>query len=253
MIERFEMPSNIDVGVLFLANFVHQVVNPLNGVIGTLDNIHDGTYSGDIVGQKINASRAQLEQCVTLLRNLAYLSDYFFEEPDSTHLRKPRELVWSPLQQTIIEAIQFFQILAEQKRIGLELMDARKYQHRVLVRPELLRQIFINLFDNWLKYGLPNQIVKVNISTNKNSDLVIEVEGKSIPFDNTKAASLFNFGVRDKNAINKIAQGSGIGLYICKQIVEKSLKGNISAIHQNATATSIFRIAIPQWNWKNDK
>lgn len=252
MTERLEVPSNIDVGVLFLANFVHQVVNPLNGVIGTLDNIHDGTYSGEIVGQKINASRAQLEQCVTLLRNLAYLSDYFFEESDSTHLRKPREIVWSPLQQTIIEAIQFFQILAGQKRIGLELIDSRRQQHRVLGRPELLRQIFINFFDNWLKYGLPNQVVKVRISTNKSDDLVIEVEGKSIPFDNAKADTLFDFGVRDRNAIDKIAQGSGIGLYICKQIVEKSLNGSISAVHQNATATSVFRVSIPKRNWKDE-
>lgn len=250
MTQKIDTPSNIDVGVLFLANFVHQVVNPLNGVIGTLDNIHDGTYSGDIVNQKINASRAQLEQCVTLLRNLAYLSDYFFDESDSTHLRKPREVVWSPLQQTIIEAIQFFQILAAQKKIGLELTDSRKQQHRVFIRPELLRQIFINFFDNWLKYGLKHQVVKVHISTNNSDDLVIEVEGKSIPFDNAKADSLFDFGVRDRNAIDKVAQGSGIGLYICKQIVEKSLKGKISAVHQNATATSIFRIAIPKENWK---
>lgn len=252
MIERVEAPSSIDVGVLFLANFVHQVVNPLNGVIGTLDNINDGTYSGDIVGQKINASRAQLEQCVTLLRNLAYLSDYFFEESDNTHLRRPREVVWSPLQQTIIEAMQFFQILAGQKRIGLELIDARKLQHRVLVRPELLRQVFINFFDNWLKYGLPNQIVKVRVSTNKSQDLVVEVEGKSIPFDNARAEYLFDFGVRDKNAIDKIAQGSGIGLYICKQIVEKTLKGKISAVHQNSTEISTFRVVVPKENWKHD-
>jgi len=180
------------------------------------------------------------------------LSDYFFEESDNTHLRKPREIVWSPLQQTTIEAIQFFQILAKQKKIGLELMDSRRLQHRVLIRPELLRQIFINLFDNWLKYGLSNQIVKVHVDTNKNDDLVIELKGKSIPFDNSKAASLFDFGVRDKSAIDKIAQGSGIGLYICRQIIEKSLKGKISAIHQHATAISTFRIAIPQENWKND-
>lgn len=245
-------PSKIDVGVLFLANFVHQVVNPLNGVIGTLDNIHDGTYSGEIVDQKINASRAQLEQCVTLLRNLAYLSDYFFEESDSTHLRKPREQVWSPLEQTIIEAVQFFQILARQKKIGLELMEARKYQHRVLVRPELLRQIFINFFDNWLKYGLSDQIVKVHITTNKKEDLVINVTGRSIPFDNTKSESLFEFGVRDRSAIDKIAQGSGIGLYICKQIVERSLSGNISAVHESATTISTFRVSIPRGKWKND-
>lgn len=47
-----------EIGPLFLANFVHQIVNPLNGVIGTLDNITDGTYRGEEISQKLNASRA---------------------------------------------------------------------------------------------------------------------------------------------------------------------------------------------------
>jgi hypothetical protein len=68
-------PPTADVGLLFLANFVHQVVNPMNGVIGTLSNITDGTYTDAVVNQKINASRAQLEQCISLIRNLAYISD----------------------------------------------------------------------------------------------------------------------------------------------------------------------------------
>lgn len=250
MNDELQSPSGSpDVGVLFLANFVHQVVNPLNGVIGTLDNIYDGTYSGDIVHQKINASRAQLEQCVTLLRNLAYISDFFFESSDSSSLRKPREIVWSPLQQTIIEAIQFFQISGRQKNIGLELISSRDRRDKVLIRPELLRQVFINFFDNWLKYGLPGQIVKVSVRMNRARDLVIEVEGKSIPFDNGRANTLFDLGVRDQAAINKVAQSSGIGLYICKQIVSRALGGEISAVHQHATATSTFRVSIPKGRW----
>ena len=114
-----------DVGMLFLANFVHQVVNPLNGIIGTLDNITDGTYKGEVVTQKINASRAQLEQCVTLIRNLAYLSDFFFEISDKETLRKPREGATSILPQVVIEAAQFFQILGEKRGVYIEMVDSR--------------------------------------------------------------------------------------------------------------------------------
>ena len=46
--------------VLFLANFVHQVVNPLNGIAGTLDNIADGVYKGDDIKRKANSARGQL-------------------------------------------------------------------------------------------------------------------------------------------------------------------------------------------------
>jgi signal transduction histidine kinase len=50
-------------------------------------------------------------------------------------------------QQVIVEAIQFFQVTAQTKRIGLEL-DGSHTQYVVLARPELLRQVFMNIFDN---------------------------------------------------------------------------------------------------------
>jgi signal transduction histidine kinase len=242
-------PEQTEVGPLFLANFVHQVVNPLNGVIGTLDNIHDGTYSGSTIHQKINASRAQLEQCVTLIRNLAYLSDFFFESSSKEALRQTREGGISVLPQIIIEAAQFFQILAETKGIRIELTDSAT-QYRVNVRPELLKQVFINLFDNWIKYGSPDQDIEITPTVGKNGDLVIEIIGMSIGFDNNDAESLFELGFRSKEAKNKVAQGSGIGLYICKQIIVNVIGGTISAIHQKTSRKSVFRISIPKSKWQ---
>ena len=87
-----EITNHQNIEKLFLSNFVHQVINPLNGVIGTLDNIGDEEYSENIRKQKLNACRGQLEQCVSLIRNLAYLSDFL---PDNVsgdeHLKKVRE------------------------------------------------------------------------------------------------------------------------------------------------------------------
>lgn len=37
------LPAQLDLPLL--ANFVHQVVNPLNGVAGTLDNLVEGLIS----------------------------------------------------------------------------------------------------------------------------------------------------------------------------------------------------------------
>lgn len=241
--------ATVEVGPLFLANFVHQVVNPLNGVIGTLDNITDGTYKPDMVSQKVNACRAQLEQCVTLIRNLAYLSDFFFEVSGKEALRHVRECGTSVLPQVVIEAAQFFQIAAEKKGIRIELDDSRT-QYKISVRPELLKQVFINIFDNWVKYGLRDQTVHITPKENKKHELVIEVKGTSIGFDNQDAERLFDLGFRSKEAIGRLAQGSGIGLYICKQVIEKAIGGTISATHNTKTATTIFRIAVPREKWQ---
>ena len=236
-----------DVGLLFLANFVHQVVNPLNGVIGTLDNINDGTYKGEVVKQKTNAARAQLEQCVTLIRNLAYLSDFFFEVSEKDALRKPREGA-SVLPQIVIEAAQFFQIAAEKKEMKIELDDSET-QYKLNVRPELLKQVFINMFDNWLKYGLSGQTIHVRARANKKDELVIEIVGLSIGFDNSYAERIFELGIRSPEAREKVAQGSGVGLHICKQIITRALGGGITAEHRAAKRETVFRISVPRARW----
>jgi len=232
-----------EIGPLFLANFVHQIVNPLNGVIGTLDNITDGTYRGEEV------SRAQLEQCVSLLRNLAYLSDYFFETSGKDSLKSARLDAVSVLPQVIIEALQFFQVSAGVNGMKIELDDS-KTQYKIAVRPELVRQVFMNIFDNWLKYGTPNQTVHVIPSVNRRKELIIEIAGRSVGFDYRDSKRLFDLSFRAKQAEEKIAQGSGMGLYICREIIEKQIQGAITATHSRTTGVSTFPIMIPEARWR---
>ena len=58
-----------------LANFVHQIINPLNGVIGTIDNLIDNTIPAERREQRLRATRAQLEFAVMMVRHLAYFTD----------------------------------------------------------------------------------------------------------------------------------------------------------------------------------
>ena len=54
------------IDLALLSNFVHQVVNPLNGVAGTLDNLADGVVREEQRReQRLRVARAQLEQCIT--------------------------------------------------------------------------------------------------------------------------------------------------------------------------------------------
>lgn len=241
--------NTTEIGPLFLANFVHQVVNPLNGVIGTLDNINDGTYKGEVVVQKINASRAQLEQCVSLIRNLAYLSDFFFETSGKDSLKPARETGLSVLPQIIIESLQFFQIAGDKKGMRFELDDPYS-QYKILARPELVRQVFMNIFDNWLKYGTNNQVINVHPYVNAKKELVVEISGVSIGFDNSDSDNIFKLGFRSASATGKVAQGSGVGLFICREIITKIIGGKITAVHRAAKSESIFRIVIPEEKWR---
>jgi hypothetical protein len=90
------------VDLAMLSNFVHQVVNPLNGVAGTLDNLLNGEIEEHRRAQRLGAARAQIEQCITLLHNLAFLSKGFGRVLDA-------ELETIILPKLIIESAMFFQ------------------------------------------------------------------------------------------------------------------------------------------------
>src|SRR6266478_8072226 len=139
-----ELPAEFD--LVLLSNFVHQVINPLNGVAGTLDNLIDGTISeASRREQRLRATRAQVEQCITLMRNLAFLSRGF--GPIT-----PADRRYTVLPQAIIESAMFYQEDGRRRGIQINLAE-RNEQNRVLGHPELIRQVLMNIFDNWVKYG----------------------------------------------------------------------------------------------------
>src|ERR1700727_1135014 len=101
-----------------MSNFVHQVVNPLNAVCGTLDNIVNGDVPAGSVKQRIKASRSQIEYCVELIRNLAFLAEYQ-HDPEAYARKHVAEVTVIP--QCLIDAALFFQETARKKKMKIHL------------------------------------------------------------------------------------------------------------------------------------
>ncbi|MGV6995291.1 sensor histidine kinase [Desulfovibrio sp. QI0430] len=207
-----------------ISNFTHQIINPINGVIGTLDNVCDGTIKPHNSLKKINAARSQLESIVAIIRNFDFFAKLSI---DGTFVYDGKLLKRCIVPQVIIQASQFFQEQAMQKKIEIRHLN-RDDQHIVLGNHDLLRQVFINIFDNAVKYSKEHSIVEVKSwIQNSTKKLIVEVITSSIPFDNSTRGQLFDLGFRDASAQQHTLSGSGIGLYICKRIMEDIFKGSI--------------------------
>ena len=138
----------LDFGLV--ANFVHQVINPLTAVSGTLSNLIDGTIQGARREQRLRAARGQLETTILLVRNLAYFSGISLD-PNNVNPGHVSERCVIP--KIILDAAQFFQELGANKHITITLTD-RRTQYTILGNSALLQQVFMNLFDNGVKYGV---------------------------------------------------------------------------------------------------
>jgi len=225
-----------------LSNFTHQIINPLNGVVGTLDNIIDGSISADRRLQRLRAIRAQLVGSIELVRNLAYLSQLSTKTGQEGLREKAVDVV---LPRLIIEAAQFYQESAEQRSILIRLTD-EVTQYIVKGHAALLRQVFMNLFDNAVKYSDADSRIEVLPHPQRHTGhLLVEVKNVGPGFDASERERIFDLGYRSQEARRVRASGSGIGLFICRQILGLH-DATIEAECSREQRTVTLRIRFPQ-------
>lgn len=234
---EIQQAENFD--LVLLSNFVHQVVNPLNGVAGTLDNLVEGVIVGERREQRLRVARAQLEQCITLIRNLAYLAQGFHK----LHEEDKKIIV---LPQVIIESAMFYAEDAENSGIRFELKD-RAEQNRVAGHPDLIRQVLMNIFDNCKKYSKfdTEVVIHQRIQKGTNNALIIIESQPRVAMNPEDMRKLFDLGFRGSNARRIVASGTGLGLYISKRIVEDVHGGTIHAQTVRGGGL-IFTIGLPE-------
>lgn len=235
--KRNSASSDAGVDLTLLANFTHQIINPLNGVVGTLDNIIDGTIGPDRRDQRTKAARGQLENCITLVRNLAYLASGESAFSDSGE----RKVV---LPQAIIESAMFYQEEGKRRRISIDL-ENRSDQNVITGHPETLKQVLMNLFDNAIKYSAFGSQVLVRQWVKRGTDEAI-ITVRNVPqsqLTKMDLDNLFSVGFRGENARQMVASGTGLGLHICRHLIEVKHNGSIVA-QQDGNGLQ-FMIKIP--------
>lgn len=234
--------TNLDADLL--ANFIHQAINPLNAICGTIDNIVDGTVPADKRMQKMRAARAQLEQCVSLIRNLAYFAG---TATSLTETRSKASVEPCVIPELIIEAIQFFQEVGSVKDVAIELDDpVTQYMVRG-VRP-LLRQVFMNLIDNAVKYSQPHSKVVIHPWIQKSTqNLLVSISSAGTPVNKGEEEKIFEVGFRGQNARAKTLSGSGLGLPICRMIMRSHFEGDIALEPTPQQGETIFLLRFPKF------
>lgn len=157
----------------------------------------------------------------------------------------------------IIEVGEFLQELVEQEKPaaakkGLQLSYARQQASRleisltplvyVNVDAERLREVILNLIENSIKYT-PTGMITVGCSPKKQG-VVIRVADTGIGIAEEDIPHLFQKFYRTDNSATREIGGTGLGLYISKQITE-SMGGKIW-VESKLKEGSTFYVEIPR-------
>jgi PAS domain S-box-containing protein len=111
---------------------------------------------------------------------------------------------------------------------------------QVLADEGLLKQIFLNLVGNAIKYSPQGSIIEVNV-TSTEEQILFMIKDQGIGIPKTEQENLFKPFYRCKNA-QKIA-GTGLGLAIVKQAIE--LHGGDIQVKSEANQGTTFIFTLP--------
>ena len=111
----------------------------------------------------------------------------------------------------------------------------------ILVDKDKFQQIMTNLIENASKYGDDGATVIISATYNA-ENVLIKVVNRGIPIPEEYYEKIFTKFSRIDNPLTRRVQGSGLGLYITKNLVEK-MGGKIFVQSENGLTT--FTVCMP--------
>jgi len=92
---------------------------------------------------------------------------------------------------------------------------------KVTVDPRLIREVYVNLLSNAIKYSPEKTKITIDIMLD-NGLIVSEISDMGYGIPKKQQKEIFKRFFRADNVINKSQDGTGLGLYITKAIIEAS-------------------------------
>ena len=192
-----------------ISDISHEIRTPLNILQNNLEAMIDGIIP--VTTDKLNNLNDEVIRFGKLLNNLNALKEI---ESDETTINFKRV----DIVELISLVISDFSIAAKDKNIELVMNKKDIGDFIILGDFDKLKQVFINLISNAIKFSSDNGKVWINISGNITS-VIVEIKDNGIGIKEEDLPFIFERMYRGDKSRNKI-EGSGIGLTIVKMILE---------------------------------
>lgn len=198
----------------FISIASHELRTPLTAIKGYLSLVADGTY-GKIENKEMKkgidviiASSERLEALVEDLLNVSRIEQGRLDVSNE-------KIELEPIVQEIVSQLS---ISVDEKKLLLEYKKPGEKLPLVLADRERLKQALVNLIGNSIKYTEKGSI---SITTKVvNSKMEIKISDTGIGMSAEEQEHLFEKFHRVQNKKTAKITGTGLGLWITKQIVE---------------------------------
>lgn len=200
----------------FVSVASHQLRTPLTAINWYLEILLAGDAGKltreqrEYMGEVYEASK----RMVRLINDLLNVSRL-----DSGRLKIDPKL--TRLEDLILDSIGETKPAAQEKKCNIIFQKPKQKFPQIPVDQGLLRQVLQNLLTNAVRYSPSGGCrVEVELGRDKHDDILITVRDEGIGVPESARGHMFEKFFRADNAVQTISEGTGLGLYIAKLVIE---------------------------------
>jgi PAS domain S-box-containing protein len=198
----------------FVSIAAHQLRTPLSAIKWTLKMLLGGDLGKitdtqrDFVGKTYQANERMIDLINDLLDVTRIEEGRYLYKPVLTNLETIVEFVVKSQKEEL-----------EKKNLKLEYKKPKKELPKIMLDVDKIRLAIQNIIDNAIKYTKPGGWIEVSFKHTKNEiEFLIKDSGVGIPKDQQNR--VFTKFFRGANVMRMETEGSGLGLFITKNIIE---------------------------------
>jgi len=198
----------------FVSLSAHQLRTPLSAIKWTLRMLLDGDL-GKLTKEQsefLEKTYKSNERMIELINDLLNVTR--IEEGRYIYQR-----IFCDFVEIVQSVIDSYKREIEKKNIKFEFKEPKKQLPRILIDEEKMKLVIENLLDNAIRYTFPGG--KVTISTELlENEIEFKIEDTGMGISKDEQPRVFTKFFRGANAIRMDTEGSGLGLFVTKNIVE---------------------------------
>ena len=222
----------------FVANVSHELKTPLTSISGFVETLKlNENIDLATRNRFLGIIESESDRLKRLIDDILLLS---FIEKNET---KSMELV--DIYEVFMEVYDMTSYFAKSKNIDVSYKFENK-DIKILSNRDYIKQIFLNLVDNAIKYTHENKNIWIEVE-DKNNNLIISVKDNGVGIPKEDLSRIFERFYRVDKARSRDVGGTGLGLAIIKHIV-KNLDGHIN-VKSELGEGSEFIVTIPKKNF----
>ncbi|MFH1790270.1 MAG: PAS domain-containing sensor histidine kinase [bacterium] len=208
----------------YRSDFAHIASHDLRTPLGNLLWVVEYLLSGKS-GQLNEKQREYMNDTYSTLREMnRMVNDLLSVSRLQTKKIKPKI---SPVSFELVikKVIKDLDYYAKAQNVKIKLSSSLKKGHLIKVDQHHLKTIVQNIIENAIRYSFSKTQINVNI-VRENGNVIFSCSNNGIGIPKDKQKFIFAKFFRAKNAIEKQGDGTGLGMYITKEVVKLN-KGEI--------------------------